>query len=127
MLISTLFLNNSLKSYNISQKRKTKENFILNKTVQAGATSALETFILVISVVFFMLEILVLYYSITIALNCSKGGPEKIVNLVLAVTFTLPYALFNLLLNDCAKITLQNNNGLLLNNNGLLLNNNNTH
>jgi hypothetical protein len=117
MLISTLFLNNSLKSYNISQKRKTKENFILNKTVQAGATSALETFILVISVVFFMLEILVLYYSITIALNCSKGGPEKIVNLVLAVTFTLPYALFNLLLNDCAKITLQNNNGLLLNNN----------
>lgn len=56
-----------------------------------------------IGIMFLVLELLLLFYCIGIAIKCSKPGPERVVHVLLAITFTLPYALLNVLFNSCAK------------------------
>lgn len=59
-----------------------------------------------LSIVYFILELVVMFYSLSFAMSCSTSNPEKVVNMVLAFTFPLPYAMFNLLLNPCFKSSL---------------------
>ena len=59
-------------------------------------------FIFIFSVLF-ILEIIVLYYSIIIATKTTKKGPERTVNVILACLMPFPYMMFNILLNPQAR------------------------
>lgn len=87
--------------------RRLKERYSKAGSVSAGVNAAFASFTLVVALVFFVLELIVLFYAIGMAINCSKGGPERIVNVVLAITFTIPYVMLNILFNQCAKGTLR--------------------
>ena len=106
MLISISLLKNSLKNYNKVQKNL-KENYSFGQAAGAGTSAAFISFFLVVSYIFFILELILLFYAINMAIVCTEGGPERIVNIVLAVTFTIPYVMLNILFNDCAKQTLK--------------------
>jgi hypothetical protein len=102
MLISSYLLQNSYKNY-----QRVKENFTTGQAIEAGTSAAFVSFSLVVSIIFFILELLLLFYGIKIAIYCSEPGPERIVNLVLVTMFTMPYMLLNILFNKCAKTCLQ--------------------
>ena len=82
------------------------EGYTMLDSTNAGMSLGFATGYLVIAVVFLMLELLVLFYCVGIAYSCSKSAPERIVNVVLAITFTLPYALLNMVFVPCARKTL---------------------
>ena len=105
MLVTSTILKSSLDRYRRS--RKARENFSISSSASAGAGAAFASFALVVSVIFFVLELVLLFYAINMALVCTKGGPERIVNIVLAITFTIPYVLLNILFNQCAKNSLK--------------------
>ena len=114
MLISSNLLKNSLENYNRIQKKNkvsggTQENYFPEESFgeAAGTSAAFVSFSLVVSFVFFVLELVLLFYAINMALVCTEGGPERVVNIVLAVIFTLPYVMLNILFNDCAKQSLK--------------------
>ena len=73
----------------------------------AGASAAFASFSVAVAVIFFVLELVLLFYAINMALVCADGGPERIVNIVLAITMTIPYVMLNILFNKCAKKSLQ--------------------
>lgn len=105
MIVSSSILKTAVEKY--QHARRSKEHFSRTGAVSSGINSAFASFGLVVALIFFVLELLVLFYAIGMALNCSKGGPERIVNVVLAVAFTFPYVLLNILFNQCAKDTLR--------------------
>ena len=111
MLISGTNLKNAMEQYRKS--KNIQEGYNVADVAGAGMSAAMASFVLVIAVLFFMLELMVLFYSITIALNCTESTPERVVHIVLAITFTLPYALLNVLFNKCAISTLRSSNGWL--------------
>ena len=113
MLISTNFLKQSLENY---KKAKKQENFTPRlDSVEMGALASFETFILIVSIIFFVLEFLLLYYAISFALRCSKTRPERITHLVLATIFTLPYALLSVFFGKCAQNVLGDDSIFLTN------------
>lgn len=105
MIVSGTILKKALDKYQ-RQKEGFKEGFTTN-SAGAGASAAFVSFVLVVAIVFFLLELIVLFFAINMALSCTKGGPERIVNVVLAITFTIPYVMLNILFNKCAKSTLR--------------------
>ena len=60
------------------------------------------------SLLFFIAELVLFYFSMVISLKCSKSRNELIVNTILSITFTTPFILFQLLSNPCAKEALAN-------------------
>lgn len=105
MLVSSSMLKAAVEKY--QHTCRLKERYSKSKSASSGVNAAFASFTLVVAVVFFVLELVVLFYAIGIAINCTKGGPERIVNVVLAVTFTIPYVMLNILFNQCAKGTLR--------------------
>ena len=107
MLFSVTFLRRVMKDRSISTKTRKKEEYSNRysqlDSLDAGMGLGFSTGFLIISVLFLILELLLLFYSIGIVLQCTKPGPERIVHMVLAIMFTAPYALFSVLLNPCAK------------------------
>jgi preprotein translocase subunit SecY len=109
MLVSINFLKNSLEKYNEVKEKEKKENFSLDfKSINKGLNLSFYTFILFLAVIFMFFELFLLYFAVYIAIYCSKSKEEKIVNFVLAVTFTIPYVMLNILFNDDAKKLLKN-------------------
>lgn len=102
MLLSSYLLQNSYEKY-----KKARENFTAGEAVEAGTSAAFTSFTMVVAIIFFVLEILLLFYGINMAITCSKAGRERVVNVVLATMFTMPYVLLNILFNPCAKKSLQ--------------------
>ena len=106
MIISSTFMKNSLENYNRS---KNKENFsVSGDAIASGLSTSFYAFVLFIAVIFFVLELILLYFSISIALYCSSSREEKIVNFVLATVFTLPYVLIKTVFDPCSKNYLKN-------------------
>tara|TARA_Y100000389_G_C17117441_1_gene343767 strand:+ start:252 stop:569 length:318 start_codon:yes stop_codon:yes gene_type:complete len=103
MLFSTTLFKNSLEKYQQSKK----ESYSQGDAINAGVSSAVASSMVVIAVVFIVLELLLLFFAINIALNCTQGGPERIVHILLAIMFTLPYMLISVFFSDCAKKTLR--------------------
>lgn len=89
----------------IAAKRQS-EGYTMLESTNAGMSLGFATGFLVIAGVFLLLELMVLFYCVGIAYSCSKSIPERIVNIVLAITFTLPYALVNMVFVPCARKTL---------------------
>ena len=106
MIISSNFLKNAIEKYNESKKANL-ENFgfsdATKQGIKQGMSTAFYTFLVFIGLIFFFLELVLFYFAIYISLYCSKTKEEKIVNFVLAVFFTMPYVLLNILFNPCAK------------------------
>jgi hypothetical protein len=103
MLFSTSLLKNSVEKYQKSRKEK----YTYKESANAGFTASFTSFMLVLSLVFFTFEFILLFFAISIAVNCTTGGYERIVHLVLAVTFTLPYMLVASFFSDCGKTILK--------------------
>jgi heme/copper-type cytochrome/quinol oxidase subunit 2 len=88
---------------------KAVENFNKSKTENyqgdsCGNGSSLA--FLIISVVFLVVEIVMLYFALKIALASGKTNTSKFVHVVLALTMTLPYVLLSVLLNPDARAAL---------------------
>lgn len=98
MLISSSVLLNALKKY-----KAQKEKYSTGQSMAAGVNAGFTAFFLIVAVIFVALEILVLFYAILMALSCTQGGPERIIHVVLAIVFTLPYALISVFFSPCAK------------------------
>ncbi|MDB4413707.1 hypothetical protein N9189_04190, partial [Pirellulaceae bacterium] len=79
------------------------------ESASAGAAAAFDSFFLVVAMIFFILEVVMLVYGIIIAINCTKGGAERVVHVVLAIGFTFPYVLIMSVFNGCAKSVLKGN------------------
>lgn len=100
MIISTFVANKLIENY---EKNK-KENYINNDGyANQPQQSPLMLVPVIIGTIFMALEFLVLIYAVGIAIRCTSKTRERIVHLVLAVTFTLPYMLVNAFFGDCAK------------------------
>jgi NADH:ubiquinone oxidoreductase subunit 3 (subunit A) len=102
MLTSGKLLSDALEKY-----RKKKERFSTGDSISAGAVSAIDTGLLVFAIIFFVMEIILIFYAIIIAFTCTEPGPERIVHVVLAVFFTIPYVLLMVIFNKCATKTLK--------------------
>jgi hypothetical protein len=109
MLLSSTLLNKAVKKYNLLKTQK--EKFSSAEVISEGVNASFVTFYMFIAIIFFLLELLVLFYSITIAVYCTQAGPERIMHITLAILFTIPYALLNIFFNDCAKKTLKSSTG----------------
>lgn len=105
-----MYFSSSLLREAYAKYRKNKiknEGYNTWDSGSAGVSAAFDTAFLVIALVFFALEILVLFFAINIAIKCTHGGAERIVHIVLATVFTLPYMLLSVLFNKCAINTLK--------------------
>jgi peptidoglycan biosynthesis protein MviN/MurJ (putative lipid II flippase) len=94
MLLSTSMLNSA---YNNFPK---KEDY--NSENKAKCVSCV-----ILAIILLIIELAVLFFAIDIALNTPKSNAEKFIHLVLAVTFTLPYLLLNVLFNEKARELLE--------------------
>lgn len=101
MIVSGTILKNTVERYRRAQKKK--ERYSISTAFDAGSSTAFAAFGLVVAVIFFILELLLLFYAVSTALTCTAPGPERIVNIVLSITFTIPYMLLNTLFNKCTK------------------------
>lgn len=99
MIFSVGLLKNSIEKYQM----KRKENYSKKEALNSGFKSGFIYFMLLLSIIFFAIEIILFFFAINIAINCTKGGYERIVHIVLAVTFTLPYMLIVVFFSDCGK------------------------
>ena len=111
MLISTNFLKQSYEKY-----KKTKESYGYIDSANDGITASLSGFILIMSIIFFILEFLLIYYAISMAIRCTKSPPERVTHLILAIVFTLPYTLVSVFFNKCSQEVLSSGDLLLTNN-----------
>ena len=119
MLISTAFLAKAAKTYNDTKKRQQKirekykelygNGVSVGQSIGRGINTGFELFILMIAIVFFLLELVVLFYSILLAMACTKSGAERVVHVTLSIMFTFPYALISIFFSPCAKSVLRGN------------------
>jgi hypothetical protein len=99
MIISTFVANKLIENY---EKNK-RENYINDSDYYNDRKSPWLLIPVIVGVIFMVMEFLVLFYAVGIAIRCTTTTRERIVHLVLAITFTLPYMLVNAFFGDCAK------------------------
>jgi hypothetical protein len=107
MIISTSLLKKALNDRAKASKRHSEGYSSRIDSTNVGMSFGFATGFLVISTIFLMLELIVLFYSVNIAMKCTSPGPERIINIALAISFTFPYALLNIIFVPCAKKTLE--------------------
>lgn len=107
MFVSSSLLTNSFKNLNYHKEKYSNNSNDNYNGIKHGSNAAVLSVMVVISIIFFILEFLLLFYCIIIALKCTEPGPERVIHIVLAVMFTLPYALINVVFNKCAIKTLR--------------------
>ena len=95
MIISTSILKSSMEKY---QDAVNKERYM-----NTGRSMVAETIICLISLTLVVFELVMFFYAIKIAIECTHGGVERIIHLTLAIFFTLPYVLISVFFSDCAK------------------------
>lgn len=100
MLISLTFLQKVIKNRN---KLKRTENYNKVESFNVGMNLGFYTSLYIIAFIFVFFELLVLVYSIILAVKCTKPGPERIIHIVLAITCTLPYMLLSVFFNKCSN------------------------
>lgn len=92
MILGTTLLHNAINKENYDNKNQEQR--------RAYSGNLIVAFVIVI------IELSVLYFAIDIAMSVSNSRAEKFVNLVLAVTLTLPYLMLNVLFNEKARARL---------------------
>ena len=81
-------------------KKNQKENY------EGSCGGGSSIMMLIVAVVFLVVEIAMLYFAIKVALASGKSSATTFVNVVLALTMTLPYLLLSLLFNPDARAAL---------------------
>ena len=105
MFVSSIVLKNALENYSKSKRREKYSSGDSTGSTTGSKTSSVV--LVAFAILFLLMELVIVYYSIVIAFSCSQKGPERVVNVILAVLFPVPYLMLNLLFNNCAKSTLQ--------------------
>ena len=119
MLISGTLLKNSFDRYQKARKNNPfSEQFNEQNGVwesnSTGISISIDFFIFIVALVFFIIEILLIYYAIVLAIKCTKSGTsERIAHLSLAVFFTMPYILLSVFFGKCAQKNLSSTNFLM--------------
>ena len=96
MIISLSILNNAYKLY---KEKNNKENVPLY---------SYEFLLLMLAIILFILEFLLMMYSISIAIKCTKSGAERIVGIIMAIIFTLPFSIGYFFFSPCSRNVLRN-------------------
>jgi hypothetical protein len=99
MIISIGILKNSIEHY--KKIHRTSENFTGSEAANAGISAGFATMLLVLAIIFFTLELLVMFYAIVRAVTCTKTSQGRIIHVVLAISFTLPYMLLSIFFGKC--------------------------
>lgn len=107
MIISSKILSDAVQNY---QKHKEKQASV-GDSISEGSLYAFHIAMLIFAVIFFVMEIILIFYAIMIAFSCTEGGPERIIHVFLAVFFTIPYTLLMVIFNKCAGQTLRSGGG----------------
>lgn len=99
MLFSTTLLRKGL------EQRAPPQNDVepFTQELGQGARTGLQTVFLVVAVFLLILELLLLFVMLGAVLKCTYTTQERVIHIVLLVTFTLPYTLFMILFNPCIK------------------------
>lgn len=103
MIISTNFLNKSYRNY--------RKNILINPLVNSNT----DRIVLVVAIIFFALELLLVYYAINMAIRCSRSSSERMIHLSLAILFTLPYVLISSFFGECQSDVIKDGNLFLTN------------
>lgn len=98
MITSFTLLQNSLDRY-----KRSKEKYSKWDASTVGISSGVSFGFLVIALLFFLMEIFVLFFAVNIAIECTKPGSERVIHVVMAIVFTLPYMLLNLFFGKCSN------------------------
>ena len=116
MLLTTNMLKNAankLAASKVKQKKARVEKFqnamsgiTGTDSFGAGVEVGFNTFIFACSILFFVLELMLLVMAVVIALRCTTTTNERVVHVTMAIIFTLPYMLGMVLLNPCARAVL---------------------
>ena len=96
MICGTILTNHAIEKY-----KKETYNYTQQPSSESGCLP-----LLILSVIILVIEIALLYYAITVAVYISKSSELMFVNVVLAITMTLPYLLLNLIFNPSARAAL---------------------
>lgn len=99
VLLSSTCMKNSIENYN----NQARENYHGDSNKKNKCVACV-----IVAVIIFIIEVALLYYALDIAINTTTSGAERFVHIVLACLFTMPYLLFNLLLNEKARNVLVN-------------------
>ena len=97
-LFSMLMTAKASKNYSEVRKRENYKGM--------GCNDGSSLMLLIISVVFLVIEISMLYFAVKVALASGKSSTTKFVNVILALTLTLPYLLLSVLFNEDARAAL---------------------
>lgn len=97
MITSFTLLQNSLEKY-----KKSKEEYSKWNSTTVGISTGISFGFLVIALLFFLMELFVLFFAVQTAIECSKPGSDRIIHVVMAIVFTLPYMLLNLFFGKCS-------------------------
>lgn len=101
MIISSSILNKALQA--IPKKAHIIKN---DGNAVMDSTKHFKIFFLIIAIIFVIMELLVLFYAVNMAIKCTKAGHERTVHFVLATVFTFPYALISMFFSPlCQKRT----------------------
>lgn len=111
MLVSGYLLKKSIENYQRDTKgdvRGCKEGYSHKDKPPAIFT----LFLLVGAILLLIGELMVLFYAINSAIVCTRPGPERVVNIVMAITFPIPYMMINTLFNQCVRKNLRSSSWL---------------
>ena len=108
MLLSFSVLQKAVENYKEKEgKESENEEYSVLDSASGGLVAGFLTGFVIVALIFVALELLVMVFALQVAIRCTSPGPERIVHLVMAVVFTLPYMLLSLLFNKCAVATLK--------------------
>lgn len=113
MITSASLLSNVLNKY-----KKTSREYFENppSTPEEEQKKSVETKLaystVIVSLVFLVVEFILLFSAVSIALHCGDSMIEKAVHLVFAVFFTFPYTFIMILFIPCAKKALETKKAL---------------
>ena len=92
-----------------AELKRSKEKYSSLSSAKAGGSLAAYTFLNIVGAIFLVLELVLIFYNISIALKCTKPGAERMVHILLAITIPIPYMFGNILFKKCATDILQSN------------------
>lgn len=93
MYVSISLLKKSCDRY---FKNNLKENFDDSKNPNDSTSkvaSKVNCMFLIASIVFFVIELILLIFALRIAISSSESGENRLLHVLLAITFTMPYLL----------------------------------
>jgi len=110
MLLSSSFLKSSYDRFkkNRGKNKKLKEGYNMANSSMAGVSASFDAFLLCVAALFFILELFLLFYALSIAIRCTKAGPSRVAHICLAIFFTTPYLLVAVFFNKCTQDLLEN-------------------